>query len=103
MAKVKELLVTERELIERLSLITGHNKDVVRDVIKTLCEFVIDEVSNGIPVRLGSLGEFSTYICTRNGGYDFATKKMMPKKEGREVKFRCSKTIRRAVHQTKDL
>ena len=89
----KELLVSERELIHRLSLITGYGKDVVRDVIKAQTDFVLDELSNGIPVRIGNLGEFyiSSRIC--NGGYDFAKKEVKPKKIITRVKFKCSRAV----------
>jgi len=90
---VKELLVNERELIHRLSLITGYGKDIIRDVIKAQTDFVIDELSNGIPVRIGNLGEF--YISSRvcNGGYDFAKKEVKPKKKVTRVKFKCSRAV----------
>lgn len=102
MAKVKELLVTERELIERLSLITGHSKDVVRDVIKAQAEFVIDELSNGIPVRIGALGEFETFRSKCQGGYDQKEKKWREPKVVTRVRFKISKAVKRAVHDSEN-
>lgn len=91
-------MVTERELVLRLALITGHNKDIVGDVLRAMNEFVMDELADGIPVRLGKLGEFSTYTSECNGGYDFKMKKLRPRITVTKVKFRCSNTLRRAVH-----
>ena len=93
----KELLITERELIQRLALVTGHGKDVVRDVIKAQSEFVMDELKNGIPVRLGALGEICTITYKGNGGYDFDNKRMRPMKEFTRVKFKPSTTLKRIV------
>ena len=97
MAKSSDLLVTERELIHRLSIITGHNKEVVRDIIKAQYEFVVDELSSGIPVRIGNLGEFHAITRKVNGGYDFDKKQMKPGKMGTQVKFFISAGVKRAV------
>lgn len=94
----KELLVTERELIYRLSLVTGHGKDIVRDVVKAYAEFVMDELKNGIPVRLGALGELELMTYNGRGGYDFKTKQKNENKEIRKVKFKISKTFKRAIN-----
>lgn len=96
---VKELLVTERELIYRLSLITGHGPEVVRDIIKAQAEFVIDELRNGIPVRLGAIGELHVISYSGNGGYDFSTKQVRDKKEIKRIKFKVSKTLKRAINE----
>ena len=96
---VKELLVTERELIYRLSLITGHGPEVVRDVIKAQTEFIMDELKNGIPVRLGALGELHVIKYSGNGGYDFENKQVRAKKEIKKIKFKVSKTFKRAINE----
>ena len=102
MAKVKELLVSEREVIERISLITGHGKDIVRDVINAHSEFVIDEISNGIPVRIGKLGEMDIKEHHYAGGYDFAHKCMGTPSTSIVVKFYPSKRLREAARNNMD-
>jgi len=97
MANVRQLLVGEGELIDRLSLVTGHGKDVVRDILLAQAEFVIDELKNGIPVRLGKLGEFEVRECRCRGGYNFRTKKMGNPKIVSKVKFRPSVRMKRAI------
>lgn len=97
MAREKSATIVESELYARLSLITGHGKDVVRDVIRALSEFVMDELKCETPVRLGSLGEITTITCRRNGGYDFAKKEKREAKMVRQAKFKPSITLRRAI------
>ena len=97
--KSSELLITERELVHRLSLITGHNKDVVKDVLRAQTEFVTDELKNGIPVRLTGLGEFSVMQSTRGGGYDFQKKCVKPMVTVISPKFRISEVLRNAVKE----
>lgn len=99
MAKSSDLLITEREFIERLVLITGHNKDVVRDIIKAQYEFVVEELCNGIPVRVGKLGEFHIVTSLVNGGYDFNTHQAKPKKMKSRVKFYISAGVKIAVNK----
>ena len=102
MAKYRQLLVTEREMIERLSKITGYGKDIVRDVIKAQSDFIIDELKNGIPVRLCKLGEFSTIRRRCQGGYDFSTKEVRPPSDVTIVKFNISKRLKNEVHDSEN-
>jgi len=67
------LTIHDAELYNRLSAISGHRKDVVRDVILALSEFVVDELKNDIPVSVGKLGIFSVKHYRSNGGYSFKT------------------------------
>ena len=97
MAREKTATVLETELYERLSKITGHGKDVVRDVLKSLHEFVIDELKNGTPVRIGPLGEITTITCRRCGGYNFKTGESKPFKMVKQVKFKPSISLKRSV------
>ena len=97
MGKTKTALIVETELYTRLSLITGHGKDVVRDVIKALNELVIDELKNETPVRLGAIGEITTITCRRCGGHDFENHCMKPTKVVRCAKFKPSIKLKRAI------
>lgn len=97
MAREKSAAILEKELIMRLSLITGHNIDVVRDVIKCLSEFVLDEIANETPVRLGTLGELYTVTYLGRGGVHFVTKESLPKKMITKVKFKPSAAMRRVL------
>lgn len=97
MAREKSAAILEKELITRLSLITGHNRDVVRDVIKGLSEFVLDEIANETPIRLGTLGELYTVTYLGRGGVSFVTKENLPKKMITKVKFKPSASLKRVV------
>lgn len=99
MARGKDLLVTEREFIHRVSLITGHPKDVVKDIIKAQAEFITDELKNGIPVRVTGLGEFYTQTSNCFGGYDFAKKCVKPRVTVIRPKFKFSSTLKNQVHE----
>lgn len=90
-------MVGERELIERLSMVTGHGRDIVRDVLQAELEFIIDELKNGIPVRLGKLGEFEVIEKRCRGGYNFTTKEMCKPKAITKIKFRPSSRMKSAI------
>lgn len=97
---IKKLTVLERELIQRLALITGYHPVMVRDVIKAQTEFVLDEIRNGTPVRLGNLGELFIYTTEYGNGYDFAKREKKPgKKTVNQIKFRPSAALVRAVKE----
>lgn len=97
MARHKSAAILEPELIERLSQITGHDKEVVRDIIKGLTEFVTDELKNETPVRIGKLGELYTSTYMGRGGYDFRKGAINPNKLITKVKFNPSAQLKRAV------
>lgn len=96
------MIVLERELYDRLSLISGYPKDVVRDVVKALSEFVMDELKNDIPVVLGQLGSISVMECNTPGGYNFHTKKKGDPHTYKKIKFSASKTLKRVLEENKD-
>ena len=102
MANKKSAAVLETELYVRLAQITGHGKDVVRDVIRGLSEFVMDELANETPVRIGRLGEIYTQTYKGSGGYDFNTGKMKPEKMITRIKFRVSAPLKRAIEGVGD-
>lgn len=102
MANVLQLLVSERECIQRLSLVTGHAKDVVRDVLNAELEFLIDELRNGVPVRLGKLGEFEVVEKKCQGGYNFHTGQMGKPKLVQKIKFTPSRKFRLMVEKSDD-
>jgi len=97
MAREKSAAILEKELIMRLSLITGHGEDVVRDVIKCLSEFVLDEIANETPIRLGTLGELYTVSYLGRGGVSFKTKESLPKKMITKIKFKPSASMKRVL------
>lgn len=94
-----ELLVTEREMIYRLSKITGYGPDIVKDVIKAEVEFIFDELKNGIPVRLGRVGQFEVRRANVYAGYNFHTKQNQGMKEMNFVKFKVSKPLKMAIRE----
>jgi nucleoid DNA-binding protein len=97
MARTKSAAILESELYIRLAQVTGHGKDVVRDVIKGLSEFVMDELANETPVRIGTLGEIYTNTYRGRGGYDFKTGSANPNKVITKIKFKPSAPFKRAV------
>ena len=97
MARKKSIAILESELYVRLAQVTGHGKDVVRDVIKGMCEFVMDELASGTPVRLGTLGEIYTKTYKGRGGFDFGKGKAKPNKVITKIKFKPSLPFKRAV------
>lgn len=98
-----QLAITERECIERLSMLTGYNKDIVRDILNAQTEFIADELINGIPVRLGKLGEFGLRQKLCRGGFNFHTGKAGTPKLVTKIKFRPSKGIRLLVEKSEDV
>lgn len=102
MARTKSAAILESELYIRLAQVTGHGKDVVRDVIKGMCEFVMDELRNETPVRLGTLGEIYTKTYKGRGGFDFGSGKAKPNKFITKIKFKPSAPFRRAVEPLND-
>lgn len=74
----KSMAVLERELIQRLALITGYTDTIVRDVIKAQTEFVLDELRNNTPVRIGNILTIETKRNRVRAGYNFATKQNNP-------------------------
>ena len=97
MARTKSADILESELYIRLAQVTGHSKDVVRDVIKGLSEFVMDELANETPVRIGTLGEIYATTYKGRGGYDFKTGQAKPNKVITKIKFKPSAPLKRAV------
>ena len=96
--RVGQLTECERELIHRLALITGYSDIIVRDVIKAQTEFVIDEIKNGTPVRLGGLGEIRLGTKRARAGYNFATKEVYRgMKDVPIVVYKPSAGMKRAV------
>lgn len=100
MANKTRFTILPKELISRLSLITGHDPQVVRDVINALTEFTLDEVSSGTPVSIGGLGELGTMTYMCNGGYNFWKHEVIGKKMVTKIKFRPSAALKRVVKQT---
>lgn len=97
MARTKSAAILESELYIRLAQVTGHGKDVVRDVIKGLSEFVMDELANETPVRIGTLGEIYATTYKGRGGYDFKSGQAKPNKVITKIKFKPSAPLKRAV------
>ena len=94
-----QMTILETELYERLSLISGHSKSAVRDVIKALSEFVIDEIRNGIPVVIGQLGTMDVKEC-KTRGYNFKTNEVLEQHNYNKVKFTPSDPLKRAARDT---
>ena len=97
MARTKSAAILESELYIRLAQVTGHGKDVVRDVINGLTEFITDELTNETPVRIGKLGEIYTTTYKGRGGYNFKTGQAKPNKVITKIKFKPSAPLKRAV------
>lgn len=89
--------IVESETIDRIAAITGQHRMVVRDVLHALTEFTLYNISRGIPVRIGNLGEISVIEYMAGGGYNFAKKQLNEKKVHRKIKFRASAAVKRAV------
>lgn len=98
--RTKSSTIIESELYTRLSLISGHGKDVVRDVIRSLSELVIDELAKETPIRLGKIGEISVIHAKRCGGFNFKNNKVNPTKIVRNIRFKPSVTLKRAIKDT---
>jgi nucleoid DNA-binding protein len=93
--------VVESELIARLSVITGYNKQIIRDVIKAQTEFVLDEIKNGIPVRIGGLGDITIGIKRCNAGFHFGDMHRLDgQKDSKYIKFKASATLKRAAKES---
>lgn len=95
--KSKAIEIVESEMIERLALITGYSRQMVRDIIKAMTEFTLDEISTGTPVRIGNLGVITTIEAKSRGGFNFKTKSMNVPKTYNRVKFKPSRALKRAV------
>lgn len=94
----KSMTVLKRELIQRLALITGYKDTVVRDVLKALTEFVIDELHNNTPVRVGDIVTIETVKNRVRAGYDFAKKENRPgMKYIYALKFKPSSALKKAI------
>lgn len=93
----KTATIIETELIDRLSAITGHNRNVVRDIIRAQTEFVLWAMENNTPVRIGNIVELEPINCTCAGGFNFATGVVNPVKQSRKVKFKPTAALRRAI------
>ena len=70
---------------------------MVRDIIKAMTEFTLDEISTGTPVRIGNLGVITTIEAKSRGGFNFKTKSMNTPKTYHRVKFKPSRALKRAV------
>ena len=55
---MNKLTIQRREVIQRLSLITGYDVTIVRDVINAETEFVLDEIRNGSNFKLAGAWTF---------------------------------------------
>jgi nucleoid DNA-binding protein len=97
MARTKSAAILESELYTRLAQVTGHGKDVVKDVITGLTEFIIDELKNETPVKIGKMGEIYTTTYKGRGGYDFAKGQAKPNKVITKIKFKPSAPFKRAI------
>lgn len=91
------LTIHDAELYNRLSAISGHRKEVVRDVILALSEFVMDELKNDIPVSVGKLGIFSVKHYKSSGGYSFKTGVHRPIGTCHKISFKPSAQMNKTV------
>lgn len=93
-----KLSIQRREVIQRLSLITGYDVAIVRDIINAETEFVLDEIRNGTSVRIGNLGELIVSQRQLRQGYDFKKKQAIAgTKTVNMVKFKASAALKRAI------
>jgi nucleoid DNA-binding protein len=93
-----KLSIQRREVIQRLSLITGYDVAIVRDIINAETEFVLDEIRNGTSVRIGNLGELIVSQRQLRQGYDFKKKQAIAgTKTVNMVKFHASAALKRAI------
>lgn len=93
-----KLSIQRREVIQRLSLITGYDVAIVRDIINAETEFVLDEIRNGTSVRIGNLGELIVSQRQLRQGYDFNKKQAIAgTKTVNMVKFHASAALKRAI------
>lgn len=96
----KSLAVLEGEFIQRLSLITGYNTTIIRDVLKAQTEFVLDEVRNNTPVKIGNILTIDTHVKRARAGYDFAKKENRPgMKDVVKLKFKPTQALKKAVKE----
>lgn len=95
---MNKLSIQRREVIQRLSLITGYDVAIVRDIINAETEFVLDEIRNGTSVRIGNLGELIVSQRQLRQGYDFKKKQAIAgTKTVNMVKFKASAALKRAI------
>ena len=95
---MNKLSIQRREVIQRLSLITGYDVAIVRDIINAETEFVLDEIRNGTSVRIGNLGELIVSQRQLRQGYDFKKKQAIAgTKTVNMVKFHSSAALKRAI------
>lgn len=95
---MNKLSIQRREVIQRLSLITGYDVAIVRDIINAETEFVLDEIRNGTSVRIGNLGELIVSQRQLRQGYDFKKKQAIAgTKTVNMVKFHASAALKRAI------
>lgn len=95
---MNKLSIQRREVIQRLSLITGYDVAIVRDIINAETEFVLDEIRNGTSVRIGNLGELIVSQRQLRQGYDFKKKQAIAgTKAVNMVKFHASAALKKAI------
>lgn len=95
---MNKLTIQRREVIQRLSLITGYDVTIVRDIINAETEFVLDEIRNGTSVRIGNLGELIVSQRQLRQGYDFKKKQAIAgTKAANMVKFHASAALKKAI------
>lgn len=95
MRTVNPLTVNETTLVQQLSLMSGVKKQDVAETIKALGIFVMNELKDDVPVRLGRLGTFSTVTRTTRKGYNFQTKERVDGlRVVRVVKFKPSTQLK---------
>lgn len=94
----RKMTIQQRELIQRIAMITGYSETVVRDIVKAETEFVLDEIKCGTPVKIGNIGILSVKEREMRNGYDFTNRQVRDgMKIAKIIKFNASAALKRAV------
>ena len=93
--------IIEREFYQRVAMISGYSKTVVRDVFNAAYELVEDELKSDTPVVLGRFGTMMRHERNVGGGYNFHTgEKHRGFRKVARIKFTPSRPFQTVIKNT---
>lgn len=88
-----------REIVDRVSTVTGLEREDVDKVVKAAFREIVESLARGESVRIWGFGTFSVASSRDRAGWDFGKRRVIRGLVRRTVRFRAGAPVMRAVKE----